>query len=96
MYFNSKWKLSHAYLDNMRKASTMTTDRDLEEFLTAFDGLTMAALQVGFTPSSLAGAVLARVQHLYLADGSADIEGLVKLLQYSIDSLEARPKWNIE
>jgi hypothetical protein len=80
----------------MRKASTMTTDRDLEEFLRAFDGLTLAALAAGFTPSSLAGAVLARVQHLYLADGSADIEGLVKLLQYSIDNLEARPKWNIE
>ena len=69
---------------------------DLEEFLTAFDGLTMAALAVGFTPSALAGAVLARVQHLYLADGSADIEGLIRLLQYSIDNLERRPKWDIE
>ena len=69
---------------------------DLEEFLTAFDGLTMAALSVGFTPTALAGAVLARVQHLYLADGSADIDGLVRLLQYSIDNLNARPKWTIE
>jgi len=69
---------------------------DLEEFLTAFDSLCSAALLVGFTPSALSGAVLARVQHLYLADGSADIEGLVKLLQYSIDNLENRPRWDIE
>ena len=74
----------------------MTTDHDLETFLTAFDGLTLAALAAGFTPSALAGAVLARVQHLYLADGSADLDGLVKLLQYSIDSLNARPQWRIE
>jgi hypothetical protein len=72
------------------------TQHDLEEFLSAFDGLTLAALAAGFTPSSLAGAVLARVQHLYLADGSADIEGLIRLLQYSIDNLENRPKWTIE
>jgi len=95
MCFNSKWKLSHAYLGNMRKTRKMT-DRDLEEFLTAFDGLTLAALAAGFTPSSLAGAVLARVQHLYLADGSADLDGLIKLLQYSIDNLEARPRWDID
>lgn len=69
---------------------------DLEEFLTAFDSLCAAALLVGFTPSALSGAVLARVQHLYLADGSADIAGLIKLLQYSIDNLENRPKWTIE
>jgi hypothetical protein len=72
------------------------TDRDLEEFLRTFDSLCAAALLAGFTPSALSGAVLARVQHLYLADGSADIDGLVKLLQYSIDSLEARPRWDIE
>jgi hypothetical protein len=72
------------------------TDRDLEEFLQTFDSLCAAALLAGFTPASLSGAVLARVQHLYLADGSADIAGLVKLLQYSIDNLEARPKWDIE
>jgi hypothetical protein len=72
------------------------TQHDLEEFLSAFDGLTLAALAAGFTPSGLAGAVLARVQHLYLADGSADIEGLIRLLQYSIDNLENRPKWTIE
>jgi hypothetical protein len=72
------------------------SNHDLEEFLTAFDGLTMAAMAVGFTPTALAGAVLARVQHLYLADGSADIAGLVKLLQYSIDNLENRPRWEIE
>ena len=71
------------------------TENDLEDFLRAFDGLTMAALAAGFTPSALAGAVLARVQHLYLADGSADIDGLVKLLQYSIDNLENRPRWDI-
>jgi len=68
---------------------------DLEDFLTAFDGLCLAALSAGFTPSALAGAVLARVQHLYLADGAADIDGLVKLLQYSIDNLNDRPKWDI-
>jgi len=72
------------------------TQHDLEEFLEAFDGLTMAALAAGFTPSALAGAVLARVQHLYLADGAADIDGLVRLLQYSIDNLENRPTWDIE
>jgi hypothetical protein len=71
------------------------TEKDLEDFLGAFDGLAMAALAAGFTPSALAGAVLARVQHLYLADGSADIDGLVKLLQYSIDNLENRPRWDI-
>lgn len=73
----------------------MTND-DLEQFLHTFDSLCAAALLAGFTPASLSGAVLARVQHLYLADGSADIDGLVKLLQYSIDSLEARPRWDIE
>lgn len=69
---------------------------DLEDFLRAFDGLCAAALLAGFTPSALSGAVLARVQHLYLADGSADIDGLVKLLQYSIDNLNNRPRWDIE
>lgn len=72
------------------------TDHDLEQFLEAFDALTIAALGMGFTPSALAGAVLARVQHLYLADGAADIEGLIKLLKYSVDNLESRPKWDIE
>jgi hypothetical protein len=72
------------------------TDKDLEEFLHVFDGLCQAALLAGFTPSALSGAILARVQHLYLADGSADIEGLVKLLEYSIDNLNSRPKWDIE
>jgi hypothetical protein len=72
------------------------TEHDLEDFLTAFDGLTMAALAAGFTPTALAGAVLARVQHLYLADGAADLDGLVRLLQYSIDNLNNRPKWTIE
>lgn len=72
------------------------TERDLEQFLEAFDALTVAAMSLGFTPSALAGAVLARVQHLYLADGSADIEGLIKLLKYSVDNLENRPKWDIE
>jgi hypothetical protein len=72
------------------------TDHDLEDFLRTFDSLCAAALLAGFTPSALSGAVLARVQHLYLADGSADIDGLVKLLQYSIDNLNARPKWDIE
>ena len=71
------------------------TDKDLEEFLTVFDGLCQAALLAGFSPAVLSGAILARVQHLYLADGSADIEGLVKLLQYSIDNLNARPSWEI-
>jgi hypothetical protein len=72
------------------------TEHDLEDFLTAFDVLTMAALAAGFTPTALAGAVLARVQHLYLADGAADLDGLVRLLQYSIDNLNNRPKWIIE
>jgi len=72
------------------------TDHDLAEFLHVFDGLCEAALMAGFTPATLSGAILARVQHLYLADGSADIEGLVKLLQYSIDNLNARPQWKIE
>jgi hypothetical protein len=72
------------------------TENELAEFLTVFDGLCSAALLAGFTPAGLSGAILSRVQHLYLADGSADIEGLVKLLQYSIDTLNARPKWDIE
>ncbi len=70
-------------------------EEDFEEFLTAFDTLCVAALASGFTAPALAGAVLARVQHLYLADGSADIEGLVRLLQYSIDNLNSRPSWDI-
>jgi len=72
------------------------TEDDLAEFLHVFDGLCEAALLAGFTPATLSGAILARVQHLYLADGSADITGLVELLQYSIDNLNARPQWNIE
>jgi hypothetical protein len=79
----------------MRKVKRMTED-DLAEFLHVFDGLCEAALLAGFTPATLSGAILARVQHLYLADGSADITGLVELLQYSIDNLNARPQWNIE
>jgi hypothetical protein len=79
----------------MRTRKTMT-DKDLEEFLTVFDGLCQAALLAGFTPATLSGAILARVQHLYLADGAADIDGLVKLLKYSIDNLDNRPKWDIE
>ena len=71
------------------------TDKDLEEFLHVFDGLCQAALLAGFSPATLSGAILSRVQHLYLADGSADIEGLVKLLQYSIDNLNNRPSWEI-
>ena len=71
-------------------------EEDFEEFLLAFDSLCMAALAAGFTPPALAGAVLARVQHLYLADGSADLDGLVRLLEYSIENLNARPKWEID
>lgn len=70
-------------------------EEDFEQFLEAFDALCVAAMSAGFSPSALAGAVLARVQHLYLADGAADIEGLVRLLQYSIDNLNARPTWEI-
>jgi hypothetical protein len=70
-------------------------DAALEEFLQAFDLLAMAAMTTGLTPAALSGAILARVQHLYLADGSADIEGLVRLLQYSIDNLNSRPSWEI-
>ena len=72
------------------------TNEDLEEFLRVFDGLCEAAVLAGFTPAALSCAILARVQHLYLADGSADIVGLIKLLQYSIDNLEGRPRWDIE
>jgi len=70
-------------------------EEDFDDFLTAFDALCLAALAAGFSPSALSGAVLARVQHLYLADGQADVEGLVRLLQYSIDNLNARPTWEI-
>lgn len=71
------------------------TEQAFEDFLQAFDLLAMSALSTGISPSALAGAVLARAQHLYLADGSADVDGLVRLLQYSIDNLNARPSWEI-
>ena len=70
---------------------------ELDEFLVAFDLLCLTAMtEFHATPAMLAGAVLARVQHLYLADDQADIEGLVKLLSYSVDQLNQRPQWPID
>jgi hypothetical protein len=70
---------------------------ELDDFLVAFDLLCLTAMsEFHATPAMLAGAVLARVQHLYLADGQADVEGLIKLLTYSVDQLAQRPKWSID
>lgn len=70
--------------------------QELEQFLEAFDAICLVCLQNGISGSQLAGAVLARVQHLYLADDRADIEGLIRLLEMPLDKLKNRPRFDIE
>lgn len=73
----------------------MTND-DLESFLETFDLLCITAMKHGATGAELAGAVLARVQHLYLSDDQADLAGLERLLSVPLESIRNRPKFDIE
>lgn len=70
-------------------------EQELKSFLEAFDAICLVCLQQGIPSAQLAGAVLARVQHLYLADDRADIEGLIKLLELPLERLKNRPKFDI-
>jgi hypothetical protein len=94
-YSNSKWKLLHAYLPDMKNLRRMN-DEELKSFLEAFDAICLVCLQNGISGAQLAGAVLARVQHLYLADDQADLAGLERLLEMPLKRLRSRPSWDIE
>jgi hypothetical protein len=69
---------------------------DLEHFLDALDTLLTVALEQGISNTELAGALLARCQQIYLADGSADLAGLSRLLTHARDFIDQRPTWDIE
>jgi hypothetical protein len=69
---------------------------NLQDFLTAMDAILAVALAQGIKNTELAGALLARCQQIYLADGSADLEGLSRLLTHARDFIDQRPSWDIE
>lgn len=71
-------------------------DDDLEDFLAALDAILALALAQGIPNTELAGALLARCQQIYLADGAADLEGLSRLLTHARDFIDQRPSWKIE
>jgi hypothetical protein len=96
MYSNVKWKQLHACLHNTNKRKQPMNDQELRSFLEAFDALCQICMDAGIPSSQIAGAVLARVQHLYLADDQADIEGLVRLLELPLERLKSRPRFDIE
>jgi hypothetical protein len=71
-------------------------DDDLEDFLAALDAILALALAQGIPNTELSGALLARCQQIYLADGAADLEGLSRLLTHARDFIDQRPSWKIE
>jgi hypothetical protein len=73
----------------------MTTD-ELHQWIRSLDQLCYLAESRGLSGQMIAGTLLARVQHWYLKDNEHDIDGLVKLCEYSIENLKRRPKFDIE
>lgn len=72
------------------------SDQDLNDFLATLDAVCAIALASGMSNQAIAGALLARCQQLYLADGSADLQGLSDLLSAAQSWIDQRPMWNIE
>jgi hypothetical protein len=98
MYSKRKWSLLLAYLLSISRTKRVKTviEDDLEHFLDALDTLLTVALEQGISNTELAGALLARCQQIYLADGSADLAGLSRLLTHARDFIDQRPTWDIE
>lgn len=71
-------------------------DGHMIDFLLALDAICAVAIDSGMSSAGLAGAMLARVQHLYLMDGQADLEGLERLLRVALDNIASRPRFDIE
>ena len=67
----------------------------LEEFLNIVDAASTAAIAFGVEPAELAGALLARTQQLYTHGEDPDLAGLERLLEYSLDQLRTRPRFDI-
>lgn len=74
----------------------MNNDQDLKDFLATLDALCTIALSSGMTNTAIAGALLARCQQLYLADGQADLQGLSDLLKAAQSWIDQRPTWPVE
>ena len=67
----------------------------LEEFLNIVDVAATAAMGFGVQPAELAGVLLARCQQLYTLGEDPDLDGLERLLEYSLEQLRTRPKFDI-
>lgn len=74
----------------------MISDQDFKDFLTTLDAVCAMALARGVSNQAIAGALLARCQQLYLADGQADLQGLSDLLTAAQQWIDQRPKWGLE
>lgn len=67
----------------------------LEEFLNIVDAASTAAIAFGVQPAELAGVLLARTQQLYTHGEDPDLPGLERLLEYSLEQLRTRPRFDI-
>ena len=73
-----------------------TRDTIIEEYLNLVDAASHAAMLMGLQPAELAGALLARVQQLYTLGPEPDLDGLERLLEYSLEQLKNRPRFDID
>jgi hypothetical protein len=72
------------------------SDQDFKDFLATLDAVCAIALASGMSNQAIAGALLARCQQLYLADGQADLQGLSDLLTAAQSWIDQRPRWDLE